>query len=53
MKCEPSRLAELVKALSLLYGNLRLFEPTQGRKLVADVRNQQPFEPRGLGLRVR
>ena len=32
----------MVKALSLLYGNICWFEPTWGGKLVRD---QQPFEP--------
>ena len=36
---EPPRQAELVKAPSLLYENLCWFEPTQGEKLVMDVRD--------------
>ena len=42
---KPPWLAELVKAPSMFYGNLPWFEPTQGIKIIADVRNQQPFEP--------
>ena len=41
-----------VKASSLFYDYLRRFEPTQGRKLVTDARDQQPFEAGEWGLRV-
>ena len=50
---KPPRLAELLKAPSLLYGNLRWFKSTRGRKLVVKVCDQQPFEPRKWGRRVR
>ena len=43
--CEPPWLAKLVKAPSLLYGNFSWFKPTFGGKLVADARNQLPFQP--------
>ena len=43
--CKPFQLAESIKALSLIYDYLHRFKPTRGRKLFADVRNQQPFEP--------
>ena len=43
-------LAELVKAPSLLYGNLCWFEPTLASQLVADLRDQQHFEPGEWGL---
>ena len=52
-KIKPAWLTELVKAPSLLYESLSQFEPTWGGNLVADVRNQQPFEPREWGLRVQ
>ena len=49
----PPLLAKLVKALSLLYRNLQRFEPTWGGKLMADVQNQQLFEPGKWGQTVR
>ena len=52
MAFKPPRLDELVKVPSLLYGNLHRLEPTRGKKLVADVRYQQPFEPGEWGPRV-
>ena len=52
MPPKPPWLAELVKALSLLYRNLWWFKPIRGKKLVADVCDQQPFEPGEWGLRV-
>ena len=47
----PPWLVELVKAP--INGNLCLFKPNQGGKLVADVLDQQTFEPGEWGSRVR
>ena len=46
---EPTWLAELVKAPSLLYDYLCRFDYIQGVMLVVDAHNQQPFEPREWG----
>ena len=48
---KPSRLAECLKALSLLYRNLYVYEPTKGGKLIEDAHNQRPFEPREWVMR--
>ena len=49
---KPPWLAECVKVPFLLCRNLCGFKPARDRTLIADARNQKPFEPGEWGLRV-
>ena len=50
---KPRRLAHWLRCRHCFMASFAGSSPTQGGKLVADARDQQPFEPREWGLRVR